>query len=257
MDAESVTGSMEAWHGHRIEVIMSLTVNSGSDLSTLFSGLSTSSSDSSSSLLSDYASIKNGSYGKLVKAYYAKNSSKATTDEETKTNNSNVTSGATSLKVAADALISDTKLFTKSKTTKDENGVETTDYDWDSITKKVQNFVDSYNDTVKNSLDSTSNSVLSSTLSMVKGTAANSNMLKSVGITIGENNKLVLDKDALKASDINDLKSLFSGVGSYAYSVSSSASNIGNAAAKATATYTSDGSYSGLTSVSSVMDQYL
>jgi hypothetical protein len=38
----------------------------------LFSGTSDSSSIGNTNMLSDYAAIKNGSYGKLMKAYYAK-----------------------------------------------------------------------------------------------------------------------------------------------------------------------------------------
>ena len=46
--------------------------------STLLSGGSSTSDSGMSSLLTDYASIKNGSYGKMMKAYYAK----ATADED-------------------------------------------------------------------------------------------------------------------------------------------------------------------------------
>ena len=54
---------------------MSLTINSGNDLSTLFSSLNNKSNDSTSglaSILSEYNSIRNGSYLKLAKQYYAK-----------------------------------------------------------------------------------------------------------------------------------------------------------------------------------------
>ena len=46
--------------------------NSNVDFSALFSGTSDSSSVGNTNMLSDYAAIKNGSYGKLMKAYYAK-----------------------------------------------------------------------------------------------------------------------------------------------------------------------------------------
>ena len=46
--------------------------NSNVDFSALFSGMSDSSSVGNTNMLSDYAAIKNGSYGKLMKAYYAK-----------------------------------------------------------------------------------------------------------------------------------------------------------------------------------------
>lgn len=45
--------------------------NSNVDFSALFSGTSDSSSVGNTNMLSDYAAIKNGSYGKLMKAYYA------------------------------------------------------------------------------------------------------------------------------------------------------------------------------------------
>lgn len=45
--------------------------NSNVDFSALFSGTSDSSSVGNTNMLSDYAAIKNGSYRKLMKAYYA------------------------------------------------------------------------------------------------------------------------------------------------------------------------------------------
>ena len=46
--------------------------NSNVDFSALFSRTSDSSSIGNTNMLSDYAAIKNGSYRKLMKAYYAK-----------------------------------------------------------------------------------------------------------------------------------------------------------------------------------------
>lgn len=50
---------------------MGISIQAKTDYSYLFSGLSTSSTGSAGNLnfLSDYAAIKNGSYGKLMKAY--------------------------------------------------------------------------------------------------------------------------------------------------------------------------------------------
>ncbi len=58
---------------------MSINVNAKNDYSFLFSGMS-GSSGANLNFLSDYASIKNGSYGKLLKSYYGagKDSSTAT-----------------------------------------------------------------------------------------------------------------------------------------------------------------------------------
>ena len=87
---------------------------SGNDYSYLFSSLnqSTSGVNSASSLLSDYASIKNGSYGKLMKAYYAKDktsgssskSSDTKADKTTIQNLNKVQTATEDLKKSADAL---------------------------------------------------------------------------------------------------------------------------------------------------------
>ena len=47
-------------------------------------------------------------------------------------------------------------------------------------------------------------------------TDKSSNMLAKIGITIGKGNKLELDEDALKKSDISSLQSIFTGYNSYA-----------------------------------------
>ena len=60
----------------------------------------------------------------------------------------------------------------------------------------------------------------------------------------GKGNKLELDEDALKKSDISSLKSVFTGYNSYASKISQKATSIGNAANRATATYTNNGTYS-------------
>ena len=50
---------------------MSINIQAKTNYSFLFSGLSSSASNAlSGNWLADYASIKNGSYGKLMKAYY-------------------------------------------------------------------------------------------------------------------------------------------------------------------------------------------
>lgn len=250
------------------EVYMSSIINSDNGLSTLFSSLNTSSSSisstglDSSTLLADYASIKNGSYGKLVKAYYKKNKENVAESEEETTAvkaDKQVKTYASSLKDAASALADNKSLFEKI-TVKDEDGNEKEDYNWDAISDKLKSFIDSYNSTVKSSIDSDTKGVLSSTLNMIKGTYANKGMLSSVGITVGEDNTLSLDEDKLKSSNIGDLKSLFSGSGSLAYSVATSASTIATRAANAVSsgtTYSSSASYSNLTNSSSVLDTYL
>ena len=210
-------------------------ISGTSDYSSLFSSLSTSSTNStnsSSNLLADYASIKNGSYAKLAKSYYGKSSNsktaaneKAEAEKATKLELSSTKNASSKLASAASAL-DDKSLFENKITTKDKDGNETTDYDREKISKLVNNFVDSYNALVKNGGDSTNNSVLRSSLTMVNTTKVNENLLNKAGITIGEDNTLSIDEDALKKADISTLKTLFSGHSSYASNVQSSASSI-------------------------------
>ena len=113
--------------------------NSNVDFSALFSGTSDSSSVGNTNMLSDYAAIKNGSYGKLMKAYYAKQDA-----------------------------------------------------------EKLS----------------------------------------------GKGNKLELDEDALKQADISSLKTVFTGYNSFVSKISQKATGISNAANRASATYTNNGTYS-------------
>ena len=236
--------------------------------SSLFS--SASSSSSSSSILGDYMSLKNGSYKKLLKAYYAKQNDDTAGSNKTsgKTNVSKAETAAldsiktdsSSLKNAVDALTKkNSGLFEKvSKTVKDEQGNETTtkDYDWDKITTAVKAFADSYNKTLDSvSVQENDNVfILRKTAMMAKTTATNKNLLNRVGITVGADNKLTVDEDKLKSADVNDLKTLFGGYGSYASGIGQRASDITKVSEQLiksannanASTYTNSGNYSAL-----------
>ncbi len=212
---------------------MGIGIGTGTDLSAFFgAGSSTNSTQGSSFTLADYASIKNGSYAKLTKAYYKKQKAEAEgtadkTSKETASAEEKIAAKGTALKSAVSALADNKSLFEK-KTVKDKDGNESKDYDWNAITEKVQNFVDSYNDAFAAASNSSVKSTYNAGLTMAKGSAANSKMLSAVGIKIGEDGKLSLDKDALKESDINDLKALFSGNGSYADNIGARATTMVN-----------------------------
>lgn len=217
-----------------------------SNANTFLSGLSVS-SDSSFSL-SDYASIKNGSYGKLLKAYYAKqDTEKLSGMGDSSQKLTLMKSGADSLKRSADAL-GDTSLWEKKKIKKKDEATgeeaEEEDYDWKAITKAVKSFIEDYNDVVEDAGTSSTKDVLRGAVWMTGMTDKNSNMLSKIGITIGKGNKLELDEEALKKADISTLKSVFTGYNSFAAKVSRKAAGISNAANKAGATYTSSGAYS-------------
>ena len=176
--------------------------NSNVDFSALFSGTSDSSSVGNTNMLSDYAAIKNGSYGKLMKAYYAKqDAEKLSGKGDTSQKLTLMKTSADSLKKSADAL-NDSSLWEKKKIKKKDEKtgeeIEVEDYDWDKITKAVKSFVEDYNDVVKEAGESNTKDVLRNASWMTGMTDKNSNMLAKIGITIGKGNKLELDEDALK-----------------------------------------------------------
>lgn len=236
-----------------------------SSIGVLFSSLNSGSTKTSamfgtSDLLginySDYATIKNGSYTKLMKAYYAKeasgdSSSSSITSTSTSKDSSktlaNIESAAEDLKKASETLRTngDKSLFTKKQTT-DKDGNVSYEYDTDKIYKAVSDFVDSYNKMLKEGGDSNTNSILRSTKSMVNLTKANSNMLSSVGITIGTDNKLSIDETAFKKADMNTVKSLFHTTGGFGYQTSVQAGMIESYAkseAEKANTYNKSGMY--------------
>ena len=213
-----------------------------SSIGVLFSSLNSGSAMFGTSDLlginySDYATIKNGSYTKLMKAYYAKEASgdsssssvsaTTSTSKDSSKTLANIESAAEDLKKASETLRTngDKSLFTKKQTT-DKDGKLSYEYDTDKIYKAVSEFVDSYNKMLKEGGDSNTNSILRSTKSMVNLTKANSSMLGSVGITIGTDNKLSVDETAFKKADMNTVKSLFHTTGGFGYQVSVQAGMI-------------------------------
>ena len=222
------------------------------DTSYDFSSLMGGTTSSSGNIISDYASIKNGSYGKLLKAYYAKQDAEASLSGDNAKKLTLMKSGADSLKKSADAL-KDPSLWEKKKMKKkdEETGEETEveDYDWNAITKAVKSFIEDYNSVVSQAGDSDTKNVLRNAMWMTGATNSVKALLSQAGITIGTGNKLELDEDALKEAKVTTLKSLFTGAGSFADKISQKADNLSRAAANAAAkvkgtTYTNKGSYS-------------
>jgi hypothetical protein len=238
-----------------------------SSISVLFSSLGSSSSSSSTSLLgstsdllgisySDYATIRNGSYYKLLKAYYsdsvssevssAVSNSTSTSKDSSKTLTS-IQSAAESMKESAAALqaTGTDNLFTKVSKT-DETGKTTTDYDTDAIYKAVNQFVTDYNNLIDTAADSNTTSILRAAKTMVNYSSVNSNLLSKVGITIGSDNKLSIDKETFQKADMSNVKSLFQDKGSYGYQIQTQAALIDTYAASEKTksnTYSSSGTY--------------
>ncbi len=236
---------------------MSINIQPKMDYSYLFSSMNTSknSGAAGSSFLIDYAMIKSGSYGKLMKAYYAEtgsnaqvkqlaNKSNATSQDDTETI-AKVKSATDSLKESADKLLA-----------KDSKSVFAQE-DMEKVYSAVDEFVKDYN-SVLDTMDSVnSTSILGKARTMVQNTAVNEKLLNKVGITINEDNSLSVDKDTFMKADATTVKNLFNGTGSFAYQVSASSSMMNYTAekeAEKAATYTFNGTYGNTYSSGSIFD---
>jgi len=221
--------------------------NTNVDYSYLFNSIQPESTGSTFNL-SDYAAIKDGTYGKLLKAYYAKQDvEKASSGGDTVHKSTLMKSSADALKKSADVLNNDElweKKKIKKKDEKTGEEIEVEDYDWENITKAVKSFVEDYNSVIEHAGDSNVKSVLKNAVWMTGMTEANERLLSKVGITVGKDNKLELDEEAFKKADMSTLKTLFTGHNSFADRVATKANSISNAAAGSIGTYKSNGTYS-------------
>ena len=234
-----------------------------SSISSLFSSLNNSSSNNYMSGINyaDYNLIRNGSYRKLVKAYYAKESgtsssnSTSKTDSTTDKTTSSQKVNAATVRDSASNLVNDVKELSSDKlwkktTTTDKDGVTSTDYDKDAIYKAVSSFAKDYNSLVSASGNSSDNSVLRTSSTMVAYTKANKNLLSKVGITVGSDNKLTVDEDKFKSADMTTVKSLFTGRGSFGKMTSTSATSSYSSAVSQLAKLSSSSTYSNMGSYS-------
>ena len=201
---------------------------SSSSLSNLFASGSTSGNSNAGlySLFTDRASIKNGSYGKLMKSYYS------TTKGASETSGSS--SASKSSKDALDKILDSKKNPTVSKaaskanaeigqkisnmqssisalqktgTYEDTQGGSTAK---DKVAAAVKNFVDDYNSLVNTSKDSTLTSKTSNVAAMMRSTSANADKLAEIGISVNSDGTVSLDEKALKSADISKVQELFS-----------------------------------------------
>ena len=233
-----------------------------SSVSTLFSSLGSSKSTGSGMFginLSEYASIRSGSYGKLMRSYFSMDSTKSTSKSDDSTKNTIedlVTTTSTSkdsTKTLA-AIESDAKELTdsaKALYTRSNNKVFTKDsggsYDTDKIYKAVKSFADDYNSMLDTAGKSSTNRISRSVSSMKNETSYNEKPLKEIGITVDEKTgKLSVDETTFNSADTEKIKNLFNGTGSYAYSVATKAAmteSYAKSEAAKSNTYTKNGTY--------------
>lgn len=228
-----------------------------SSLSILFSSINNQQRSSGASFMgggmlginfSDYASIRSGSYHKLLKAYYsdsmsdevknAVSNSTSISKDDTKTL-ARIEDASETLQSSAEALQA-----TGSKSVFEKVNGE--DYDREAIYNAVNKFVEDYNTMLDQAADSNTRSILRAANTMVNYSKVNERLLAKAGITIDADNQLSVDKEKLNNANITDLKTLFQTRGSYGYQIQTQASLIEayakNEAVKAN-TYGSKGVY--------------
>ncbi len=233
---------------------------------TLFSSLNQTSSSSMTSMLGDYYSIRNGSYKKLLTAYYSvegndTGKSSGTTDSTDTLskllNQNKSTSTATdSAEVLVEIEEASKSLKESANKLLNKSDVEKT-YSADNLYNNVKEFVDNYNEVIDAAEDANTSSINKNLNSMLNQTKTNQKMLSNIGIEIDKDNRLTLNKDKLMSADIDTVKSMLGSIGSYGYRVSASASMINfNAEYEASRanTYTASGKYSNNYNTGSLYD---
>ena len=222
------------------------------DYSFLFSSVNSSKSSNNlftSINLSDYNSIKTGTYGKLLKAYYKKDevdSKETATSNKTSTSKTE-NSSAKELK----------EIQTEANALRDSAGVLMQrgsksvfkDEDMEKVYSAVSDFVNDFNSVVEKGGESGSKSIIKSSEGLVTLAKDYKEELNQMGITFDKDNKLTIDKDTFMKADINKVKDLFNGQNSFSYLTSVRSVSIGNTAyseSNKSNLYTGDGNYTTL-----------
>ncbi len=208
-----------------------------------------------SNFFSDWASLKNGSYAKLTKAYYGNQNS---TSSATK-------AGAGKTSYVIDKLIEERKKPTLSKQAQEANskltaGIGTLKSSVATLQKKdtytaeegktasdkvvsaLKNYVSSYNDVVSAAKKSTLSNKTSLIASAMKSTSANKDKLAEIGITINANGTLQFNEGKAKSADTSKVQDLFSSDNllSYGSTVASRLQFAGGTSASAAASTNKD-----------------
>lgn len=201
-------------------------MNFWNSTNSIFGSGSSNSSTNLYSLFSERASIKNGTYKRLLKSYFstvggdsngttaAKNRRSSsniidellkekmypTVSKETQETNSNLTSGLGSLQSSVSAL-------QKSSTYEDtENGSTAAE----KVVSAMKSYVTSYNNVVTASKSSTLTNKTAYVANMMSTTSKNANQLAEIGVTLKQDGTLQLDETKLKNTDISKVQKLFS-----------------------------------------------
>ena len=200
-----------------------------------------------SSLLGDYAAIKNGSYGKMMKSYYAKmKKQEAEESGETKQTKAGKVKDNASASAAASLYKSASALTSLNYDDRSEENIG-------KITDSVSAFVKDYNSLMKNAGKSDNSTVQKQAESLYNSYYSNYKLFAKVGITMNSDKTLSFDEDSMKKALADTehangatVKTLFGGIGSFADKAVNKASQIYRAASGGDSVTSSKAKYAGV-----------
>ena len=179
-----------------------------------------------SGMLGDYNSIRNGSYGKLLRKYYgestATEAAKSSVKSQSKSNvldrilqerrnpsvSKEVSSANSKLSSSVSGMKSSLSTLQNAASYKDTEGGVTAR---DKVKEALKDYVSSYNDAVDSSKKSSMSSVSSNVAGAVKATTADRDALKEIGITVDNKGKLSFDEKKFQNADLDKVKDVFDG----------------------------------------------
>ncbi len=221
--------------------------------STLLGGISGSDGAGGvSSLLGDYAAIKNGSYGKMMKSYYAKlEKQEAEASGETDQKKAGKIKDSASASAAASLYKSASALGSLNYDDRSEENI-------DKITDSVSAFIKDYNSLMKSADKSDNTTVQKQAESLYNSYYSNYKLFAKVGITLNSDKTLSFDEDSMKKALADTehgngatVKTLFGGIGSFADKAVDKASRIYRAAGDGESVTSSKAKYAGVGSSTS------
>lgn len=233
-------------------------MNFWNSTNSIFGSGSSNSSANLYSLFSERASIKNGTYKRLLKSYFStvggdsngttstqkrrsssniidellKEKMYPTVSKETQEANSNLTSGLGSLQSSVSAL-------QKSSTYEDtENGSTAAD----KVVSAMKSYVTSYNNVITASKSSTLSNKTAYVANMMSATSKNADQLAEIGVTLKQDGTLQLDETKLKNTDISKVQKLFSSdnIQSYGSTIASRVKFAGGSSSTSSTTGSTD-----------------
>lgn len=190
----------------------------------------------------DLATIRNGSYKKLIKAQYAKNKETGNRDRQASLDSNRFTVSKTADKKLQDG-VSSLKESVKKLDSQDLWKKQDGEYNVENITGAIKDFAKEYNNVIDQVDQNSSSEVSNSGRWMKSLTNTMKGSLDKVGVRVEENGKLTVDEEALKKSDMKSVKAMFNGTYSYANQTARKAGSVVSASIRGGSVYSGNGRY--------------